>query len=227
MLTHRRLRIIGFIACIVVAGWALHLYVADFPATNDLPQLLLSISFLVAGVGICTGLLGWYVLRRAERVMNQRIDEAIAKFQHRLRIEQVKSEEAQRHIHAGYMQWFSQNNLDAAIEYFEAALRSFPHGLGGYTALGYAYYNRGDTQKAYAIFQQAISLFPHRKEPYRDMASILIRDGDLLRALHYVEEAVRVDPTVRRDLLEDPLFDILKQEKRTRRRFERVLTEMP
>ena len=65
-------------------------------------------------------------------------------------------------------------------------------------------------------------LYPDRKEPYRDIAGLLIR-GDLLRAMEYVERAVQVDPSVRRDLLEDPLFDVLKHEEKTRRRYEKVV----
>lgn len=186
-------------------------------------SILLGVAFFTGAVGVCTATLGWYFFRQADAAIARRIDKALVDFRRRLAVEQARHDEARKHLINGYSFWFDRQDLDAAIAQFEQAVRAYPHGLGGYVALGYAYYSRGDTDKAFELFNKALTLYPDRKEPYRDIAGLLIREGDLVRAMEYVERAVQVDPSVRRDLLEDPLFDILKHEERTRDRYERVI----
>ena len=185
--------------------------------------VVLAVAFLTGAVGFCTATLGWYFFRQADVAVERRVNSALYDFRRRLAIEQARHDEARKHLINGYSFWFDRHDLDTAIAHFEQAVRSFPHGLGGYVALGYAYYSRGETEKAFELFNKALMLYPDRKEPYRDIAGLLIREGDLLRAMEYVERAVLVDPSVRRDLLEDPLFDVLKHEEKTRRRYEKVV----
>lgn len=208
---------------VLIGGWLVSRITMPGSAVDGTPALSLALGLIAAAVGICTAVLGWYFFRQADHLISMRINRAIVDFRHQLGIEQSKSEEANRHLVAGYMQWFDRRDLNAAIAHFERAVRAFPHGLGGYVALGHAYYSRGDTQKAFNLLHQAVTLYPNRKEPYRDLAGLFIREGDLVKALEYVEKAVEVDPSVRRDLLEDPLFDALKNEERTRQRYERAL----
>lgn len=191
--------------------------------TASVPGALVGVALFAVALGVCMATLGWYFYQRAEQLITRRIHRAILDFRRRLGIEQAKHDESRRHLMTGYIHWFDHQDPDAAIAHFERAVRAFPHGLGGYVALGYAYYNRGETEKAFNLFHRALLLYPDRKEPYRDLAGLLIREGELERALEYIEKAVKVDPTVRRDLLEDPLFDALKHEERTRDRYERAL----
>lgn len=213
--------IYAFIAVLLLAG-TIRILAVQVPAQEG-ATILAVIGLLGGAVGLCGALIGWYFFRQAEQITTRRINRALLEFRRKLGIEQAKYEEANRNLAAGYMQWFDRKDLNRAIAYFEQAVRSFPQGLGGYVALGHAYYSRGETEKALNLFQQALALFPDRKEPYRDLAGFFIKEGDLVRALEYIEKAVKVDPSVRRDILEDPLFDILKYEERTRRRYERAL----
>lgn len=208
---------------VLICGWLLKLVTSQVSASPEAPTVWLGISFMATAIGVCTAVLGWYFFRQADQLTTLRINRAILEFRRKLSIEQAQCEEANRHLISGYMQWFDRHDLETAISHFEQAVRAFPHGLGGYVALGHAYYSRGETKKAFELLNQALSLYPDRKEPYRDIAGLFIREGDLVRALEYVEKAVQVDPSVRRDLLEDPLFDALKYEERTRYRYERAL----
>lgn len=196
---------------------------ADAAATG----ILLGVAFFMGAVGICTATLGWYFFRQADAAIARRVNKALRDFRKRLAIEQARHDEARKHLINGYSFWFDRQDYDSAIAHFERAVRAFPHGLGGYVALGYAYYSRGETEKAFELFNKALTLYPDRKEPYRDIAGLLIREGDLVQAMEYVEKAVQVDPSVRRDLLEDPLFDILKHEEKTRHRYKRVIHDSP
>lgn len=223
-------RVLIVFSGVLIVGWLMQFVAGNIGRTAGVatPQgttgVLVGVGFMAAAVGICTATLGWYYFRQADQETSRRINHALSDFRKRLGIEQAKHEESQRHLVNGYVHWFDRQDLDAAVTHFEHAVRAFPHGLGGYVALGYAYYSRGETEKAFDLFNKALSLYPDRKEPYRDIAGLFIREGDLVRALEYVEQAVQVDPSVRRDLLEDPLFDILKHEERTRDRYERAIT---
>lgn len=210
----------GFSFVLAVGGlWRLaSSLAARIPASGEMAALLLAL-----GVGAATATVSWHLFRKADRLLDRRIERALCDFRRRLAVEHARQDEARRHLIAGYTQWFEHRDLDAAIAHFERAVRAFPSGLSGYVALGYAYYTRGDTAKAFDLLHRALALYPDRKEPYRDIAGLLIREGELERALEYVERAVKVDPSVRRDLLEDPLFDALKHEERTRARYERAL----
>lgn len=205
----------------LVAGWVL--FAAPRPVDVGYAPMVFGLGVAALVAGVTSALLTWRLFKRIERMVSDRVSASIDDFRRTLSREQAHKEEANRMISTGYSAWFDHQDLEAAIAHFERAVRTFPHGLGGYVALGHAYYRRGETGKAVALFTEAIVRFPHRKEPYRDLAVIHIREGELEEALIYIEEAIRVDPSVRRDLLEDPLFDALRREARTRARFERAL----
>jgi len=99
-----------------------------------------------------------------------------------------------------------------------------PDMLGRYISLGRAHYARNDKPKAADLLHRAITLYPERKEGYRELAAFYIREGALERAMEYVAKAIDVDPSVRRDFLEDPLFDALREAEQTHEWFERLLS---
>lgn len=98
-----------------------------------------------------------------------------------------------------------------------------PSRLDRYIALGQAHYSRGETERAIAILQRAATMYPDRKEPYRELAAVYIREHDLLQAVEWVERGVEQDLSLRRDILENPLFDALRDEEATHERYERLL----
>lgn len=98
-----------------------------------------------------------------------------------------------------------------------------PGRLERYISLGQAHYARGEKARAIAILQRAAILYPDRKEPYRELAALYIRENDLEQAVEWVEQGIEQDVSLRRDILEDPLFDALRDEASTRERYERLL----
>lgn len=207
----------------LAVGLAVQAAVKGVQAATAADGALFGAGLIALAAGVLAATLSWYLFRRTDRLVSRRLESAVSDYRKQLGVAQAQQIEARKHLINGYTLWYEDHDLDGAIASFEEAVRAFPQGLGGYVALGYAYYSRGETHKALQLFQQALTLYPDRKEPYRDIASVYIREGDLLRALEYIERAIEVDPSIRRDILEDPLFDVLKHEERTRDRYEKAI----
>lgn len=99
-----------------------------------------------------------------------------------------------------------------------------PELLWRYIALGRAHYARNDKPKAADMLHRAITLYPEHKAGYRELAAFYVREGAYERAMEYVAQAIKVDPSARRDFLEDPLFDALRDAEQTHDWFERLLS---
>ena len=72
------------------------------------------------------------------------------------------------------------------------AIKLAPGGAGSYFNRGFAYYQKGDYDKAVADYTDAIRLHPDYAEAYRDRGYILALTGDLPHALEDLNLAARL-----------------------------------
>lgn len=184
---------------------------------------------ILGGLALVVGLVlisvGWHLLRTAQRYTQTQNNRAIHRhIQNTPRQLIAKSGRSDHAISPdGQINWAGQPTA-SLFDHLVDATPGMPEMLGRYISLGRAHYARNDKPKAADLLHRAITLYPEHKEGYRELAAFYIREGALERAMEYVAQAINVDPSARRDFLEDPLFDALRDAEQTHDWFERLLS---
>lgn len=97
-------------------------------------------------------------------------------------------------------------DVNDRIELLKSATELDPKAFNGYNALGYAYLEKGELNKAADAFMNAVHNNPDQKEGYFDLATVYVKFGDMELCLRNLREAIKVDPSSRRDLEGNPAF---------------------
>ncbi len=92
------------------------------------------------------------------------------------------------------------------ISLLESAVRIAPAAFNGFNALGYAYLDNGDFQKAVDAFKEATHYRPKDKEGYCDLAVAYLGNGDFDLCIKYLKKAITVDESTKDDLRGNPVF---------------------
>lgn len=92
------------------------------------------------------------------------------------------------------------------IALLEAAVADCPHAFNGFNALGFAYLEKGDIQKAIDAFTNATMRHPQDKAGYCDLAYAHILAGNRDLALKYAHKAIAVDASASHDIASDQRF---------------------
>lgn len=182
------------------------------------------IGLVAAAVGVCTAMLGWYFLRHANRLAQHRMERLLAQRSYDANQPTTSAPATPRQLAAGHRQRLERKQLNTVTNASPDTIGGWPHSLGGFITLGNSSYERGHVARAIELFQEAIMHYPDHKEPYRYLAALYIHEEEMFLAIDCLEQALMVDPSIRRDVLEDPLFDALANDPNTRDRYERMLT---
>lgn len=103
-------------------------------------------------------------------------------------------------------------DVDQRIALLESAVTACPSAFNVYNALGYAWIEKGDLQKAIDAFSQAVHQHPDAKEGFCDLAYAHLQAGNVDLMVKYFRKAIAVDPTAKSDIKGDPrLKDYLPQ----------------
>lgn len=189
-----------------------------------LHTLLPIVGGLALVVGLVLTVVGLQLIRAAHQPHSQFKQRAIhRRVQESPRQLVMNAEHANKVGAESQMTWQLQPTA-SLFSHFVNSSEDMPEMLGRYIALGRAHYARNDKTKAADMLHRAITLYPEHKEGYRELAAFYIREGALERAMEYVAQAIKVDPSARRDFLEDPLFDALRDAEQTHDWFERLLS---
>lgn len=164
--------------------------------------LLSCLNLLVAVVGVL-----FVMLAITEYTKLKELRDDFRKLQKDFKEELFKTQKAMQRVIASY----SMSDSESKIRILTEAVDIDPQVFNGYNSLGYAYLEKGDTQNAIDAFNQAIKHHPSEKAGYFDLAMAHLRAGNDSLCLKYLRKAISVDPTSRRDLLENPVFEPLKE----------------
>jgi protein O-mannosyl-transferase len=88
----------------------------------------------------------------------------------------------------------AQNNLDAAMEHFRAALKFNPKNASAHCNLGRAYSLQRQFADAENEFQAALKIKPASADIQQAYASALAEQGKMAEAIQHSREAVRLEP---------------------------------
>lgn len=141
---------------------------------------------LVAALG-----LEWVQLRALRR--------ELTKLENRLQSEIHASMKAAHRVISSY----GIEEADCKIGLLKSALSAYPLAFNAWNALGYAYLQKGETEKALDAFYRAIASHPDDKAGYCDLACTYAQLGNLDLALQYCKQAIEVDESALQDILAD------------------------
>lgn len=128
-------------------------------------------SFFIAFVGIILLFFGYINLKRAHRIVDEKIKGKLDSLRYDFSIEFNKLQESTHKMIAGYENQ-SRGNIDGAIDLYKSAIEIFPRTFNGYTSLGYAYLDNNNSAEALIAFHKAVELFPERIESYNDLVRV-------------------------------------------------------
>jgi len=106
---------------------------------------------------------------------------------------------------------YQVKNVDDRVRLLESAVAECPQAFNGFNALGFAYLEKGDKQKAIDAFTSAITQHPDDKAGYIDLAHAHLEAGNNDLALKYLRKAVAVDGTAKREIYDDERFKPLSR----------------
>jgi len=157
-------------------------------------EYLTALNILVAFLGVFVAGFAFFEWRKLRELRKEMQD-----FENRLAQTLYLSLKATHRVMASY----GMKNPDDRIALLESAVAQDPTAFNAYNALGYAYLDKGDRQKAVDAFSQAISQHPDDKAGYCDLAYgySCINDEDL--CLKYLRKAVVIDRTALDDIKND------------------------
>ena len=161
---------------------------------------LTTLNILVAFLGVAVAgfaLFEWRKLRGLRKDM----EDIEARLAHKL----YQNLKAAHRVMASY----GLQNPDERIALLEAAVANDPSAFNAYNALGYAYLDKGEGQKAVDAFSQAVAKHPDDKAGYCDLAYGSLRIGDSDLCLKYLRRALDVDASALNDIKGDPRFSAL------------------
>jgi tetratricopeptide (TPR) repeat protein len=101
--------------------------------------------------------------------------------------------EGRREFFEGRALLFDKNFAQAG-RLIEQAIRTDPAGAYGYNALGIAYLEQGDFDRAIPAFRDAVRNAPHWAYPRHNLALAYVETGNYNGAIRAYEEAMRIQP---------------------------------
>ncbi|MDR1777662.1 MAG: tetratricopeptide repeat protein [Desulfovibrio sp.] len=160
--------------------------------TTDWPTLL---NVLVAFLGVgfaCFAFVEWRKLRGLREEIRD--------------VEKLLSQKLYANLKAAHrvMASYSLKNPDEKIALLESAVIQDPTTFNAYNSLGYAYLDKGETQKAVDAFSQAVFQHPDDKAGYCDLAYAHSRLGCDDLCVKYLRRAVSADASALDDIRNDP-----------------------
>ena len=158
-------------------------------------EFLTVLNILVAFLGVSVAGFAFFEWRKLRELRKEMQD-----FENRLAQKLYLSLKATHRVMASY----GLRDPDDRIALLESAVSHDPTAFNVYNSLGYAYLDKGDTQKAIDAFSQAVSLHPDDKAGYCDLSYGYSRIGDTDLCLKYLRKAVFVDRTALDDIKNDP-----------------------
>ncbi|MBW2109368.1 MAG: tetratricopeptide repeat protein [Deltaproteobacteria bacterium] len=169
--------------------------------------ILSSLNILIAFFGVMFVLLTIYEFKTLHGLRKD-----IDKLKKEFRESAHKTQMASQRVVASY----GTTNVDQQIKLLLEAVNIDPYVFNGYNALGYAYLQRNEKEKAIDAFKEAVARHPKEKNGYFDLAYGYLKAGDADLAFKYLKKAVKIDPTSKEDLKFDrgPYFEELKADQR-------------
>ncbi|MBF0295578.1 MAG: hypothetical protein HQL96_10355 [Magnetococcales bacterium] len=92
------------------------------------------------------------------------------------------------------------------IELLKSAIQINSKTFNAFNALGYAYLEINERQKAVDAFRSAVEHHPALKEGYCDLAFAYLQSGERDLCIGYLRQAIRTDSSARDDLQTDRRF---------------------
>jgi len=128
-------------------------------------------SFFIAVIAMFLLFFGYINLKRAHKIVDERIKDKLDSLKYDFLIEFNKLQESTQKMIAGYDHQ-SKGNIDIAIDLYKSAIEIFPMTFNGYPSLGYAYLQKNNPADALLSFQKAVELFPDKISSYNDLARV-------------------------------------------------------
>ncbi|NLM43450.1 MAG: hypothetical protein GX201_05495 [Clostridiales bacterium] len=175
--------------------------------TIDLTTFRLNIIMILAGfiataAGLGLAIYGYFNINRADKIVEEKIENKLLEYKTELSGEFVKTQEAVQKMIAGY-QCQSQNDIDNAILLYKKAVEILPTVYNGYTSLGYAYLQKKDIAQALLAFNEAKKIFPDRIESYNDLARVHAILGNKEECIENIERMAQMDKGSKSFLVDD------------------------
>ncbi len=167
--------------------------------------ILTSLDILIAIIGVAFAATAYYEYAKL-RALREDFDN----FKKQFKRELYQSQKATQRIIASY----STADPDKRIELIKSALELDPLVFNGFNALGFAYLDKNDLQQAINAFREAIYRHPGDKAGYFDLAHVYLKVPNKELALEYLKKAIEIDPSAKKDLKDNILFQDLFEDKR-------------
>jgi len=158
-------------------------------------EFLAILNILVAFLGVFVAGFAFFEWRKLRSIRKDMIE-----LESRLAQKLYRNLKATHRVMASY----SLQNPDDRIALLEAAVSQDPTAFNACNALGYAWLDKGEIQKAVDAFSQAVAQHPDDKAGYCDLAFGHARLGNPDLCLKYLRKAVAVDKTALDDIKNDP-----------------------
>lgn len=155
---------------------------------------------LVAALGVAFVFMAWFEWRKLRQIQKQ-----IAAVKAELQRAAGQSVRAAHRVIASY----GLRDPDGRISLLQSALAIDPAAFDAWNGIGYAYLEKGETDKAIGAFRQAIKAAQDDKAGYCDMAYAQLLAGKEEDALKYCRQAMERDKSAREDILADQRFAAL------------------
>jgi tetratricopeptide (TPR) repeat protein len=168
-------------------------------------------NFRVAGMNVLIASIGllFVILAIIEYRRLVKLKEDLENTKNEVKEEIFKTQKASQRVIASY----SVNDIHQKIKLLLSAVEICPGVFNGYNALGYAYLEAGNTQHALDAFKEATIHRPNDKEGYFDLARAHLSMGDQELAVKYLIQAIKVDPSSKNDVRDDPFFESVMSNK--------------
>lgn len=174
-----------------MCGWQRHdrMSYSDYLTLASLMTTLMGV--IVTAIAVLFVILGYLEYSRLRQLRKDfdAFRDQLAKDQHRM-------QKAQQRIIASY----NVADIDRRIALLKSAVELDPGSFNGYSALGYAYLDKGDEQAALDAFNEAIHQHPEAKEGYFDLAYFYLRKNHKGLCKRYLKRAIDIDPSSQQDI---------------------------
>lgn len=95
----------------------------------------------------------------------------------------------------GGLEYYNFHNYEAAIPFFEAAIKKDPSFVNAYRVLIACHEQEGDLKKTIPLYEQVIDLLPSDKQVCYNFALTYVDLQDYNKALLYINKALSIDAT--------------------------------
>ncbi len=175
----------------------------------------MEINLIVAILGVCVSLIGvsFAILALVEYSRLRKLRKELENIKPALFQEMYHIQKASHRVIASY----GVADVDRRLDLLKSALDIHPDVFNGWNGLGHAHLEKGEIQPAIHAFQRAIRRHPDDKAGYFDIARAYLDAKEPDLCFRYLTEAIKVDPTSREDLENNPWFQALAGDDRFKR----------